>query len=60
MPPEQMSDDDIKWVHEQRLADDRAKWAWRTARVFGGYLAAFFTAAYALWEFVIKHVRFAP
>jgi hypothetical protein len=59
LPEGQLSDKELKAVRRIIRDDDRARFFWRTLRVWGTYLFAAIGSIYASWDVVIRFVKTA-
>ena len=60
IPAGPLTEAEIARLRKRMLDEDHAAWAWRLSRRWIAYIGGFITAAWALYEWIGKHVRFHP
>lgn len=58
MPIEPITEEELIWLRKRKSDEEHAAWALRSIRRWLGYLIPSFAAAWAFYEWFLKHITF--
>jgi len=59
LPEGPLSDRELKSLRRIIRDDDRARWFWRSMRIWATYISAAIAGLYASWEVIARAIKYA-